>query len=129
VVTSFSDGDGTVVVVVASTSFLLSTVVVIIDEDEVEDDELDVSSSDGNGKLIDTLEPFEPIDDVPLSSLFSSSSSSSSPKGDSPNTLVPLLVLSTPGLLLLPPKRLRRTIGPRARMTSAIIELTFASIL
>jgi len=129
VVTSLSDGEGNVVVVAASTSFLLSTLsVVVIDEDKVEDDELGVSSSSaGNvGKSIDILESFELTDDdVLLSS--SSSSSSSSPKGDSPNTLVPVSDLWTPGALL-PPRRLLRTTGPRIRMTSATIELTFCSI-
>lgn len=126
-VTSLSDGGGTVadaVVALATTSFSLSAVSVAVVSEKV--DELGVSSSGGNvGKSNDTLEPFEPTDDVPLSS----SSSSSSPKGDAPDTLVPTLVLSTPGLLLPPPKRLRMTTGPRARMISPIIELTFSSIL
>lgn len=128
-VTSLSDGGGTVadaVVALATTSFSLSAVSVAVVSEKV--DELGVSSLGGNvGKSNDTLEPFEPTDDVPLSS--SSSSSTSSPKGDAPDTLVPTLVLSTPGLLLPPPKRLRMTTGPRARMISPIIELTFSSIL
>lgn len=133
VVTSFSDSDGVgvgvvvidVPVVVLMLPSLLSIVVTENDE------ELDVSSSSGGnvGKEIDTLEPFEAVD------FDSLSSSSSSSKGDLPTTLVPSLLLSTPGVSppppppAPPPRRLRRTTGPRTRMTSEIIELTFVSIL
>lgn len=133
-VTSFSDKDGVVdavgiavvVVVVsmlASSMFALLSTVVIEDE-VVDEEELNVSSSSGGnvGKEIDTLEAlFEPVD---------VDSSSSSPKGDMPITLVPSSFLLTPAVLPMPPPRiLRRMTGPRTRMISPIIELTFDSIL
>lgn len=131
VVTSFSDSDGVVVgvAVVLIVAIVLSLLCIVVNEADVE--ELVSSSSGGNvGKEIDTLEPFE-ADDVD-----SSSSSSSSPKGDMPITLVPSLLLWTPAVLPPPPtppppppRILRRTTGPRTRITSVIIELTFASIL
>lgn len=135
-VTSFSDCDGVVVgvivgaavvVVVVSTlsMFLLS----IVDDDVVDEEELDVSfSSGGNvGKEIDTKEPFKPV-------VIDSPSSSSSPKGDMPTTLVPSSVLWTSPVLPAPPpppppRTLRRMTGPRTRMISPIIALTFDSIL
>jgi len=128
VVTSFSDSDGVDIVVVAAVvvialmSSLLS--IVVIEDDVVDEEEPNVSSSSGGnvGKEIDTLEPFEAFD-----------SSSSSSKGDLPSTLVPSSLLWTPVLPPppppAPPRILRRTIGPRTRMTSATIALTFASIL
>ena len=130
-VTSFSDKDGVidvvdvvVVVVVVSTMLALLSAVIIEDE-VVDEEELNVSSSSGGnvGKEIDTLEAlFEPAD--------VDSSSSSSSKGDLPTTLVPSSLLSTPEVLPMPPpRRLRRMTGPRTRMISPIIELTFDSIL
>lgn len=126
-VTSLSRDDNVVVtinvVVIGLTPPPLSVIV------EGAGEELDVfisssSSSSGNvGREIDTLE-FESVDFVSLSS----SSSSSSPKGETPITLVPALLLWTPGLLP-PPRILRRKTGPRTRITSATIALTFASIL
>lgn len=136
VVTSFSDSDGVELVVVSVVIIVDITLasslgVVVMENDVVDGEKLNVSSSSGGnvGKEIDTLEPFEAVD--------TDSSSSSSSKGDLPTTLVPSLVLSTPGVppppllppIPPPPRRLRRTTGPRTRMTSAIIELTFASIL
>lgn len=133
-VTSFSDSDGVVgivvgaavVVVVISMLALLS----IVEDDVVDEEELNVSSSSGGnvGKEIDTKEPFKPV-------VVDSPSSSSSPKGDMPTTLVPSSLLWTPPVLPpplpppAPPRTLRRMTGPRTRMTSAIIELTFDSIL
>lgn len=132
-VTSFSDSDGIGVVVVGVPVVVVVLMLVSLLSIVTEDDVVDVSSSSGGnvGKEIDTLEPFEAVD-------IDSSSSSSSSKGDLPTTLVPSSVLSTPGVLpppippplpAPPPRRLRRTTGPRTRMTSEIIELTFASIL
>lgn len=123
-VTSLSRDDNVVVIdaVVELTQPPLSVIV------EGAGEELDVfisssTSSSGNvGREIDTLE-FELVDFVSLSS-----SSSSSPKGEAPVTLVPVLLLWTPGLLP-PPRILRRKTGPRTRITSATIALTFASIL
>lgn len=124
-VTSFSDKDDVIaamVVVVSTMLTLLSAVV--IENEVVDEEELNVSfSSDGNvGKEIDTLEAlFEPVD---------VDSSSSSPKGDIPTTLVPSSLVSMPPVLPMPPPRiLRRMTGPRTRMISPIIELTFDSIL
>lgn len=122
-VTSLSRDDIVVVTsVVALTPPPLSVIV------EGAGEELDVfisaSSASGNvGREIDTLE-FELVDFVSLSL----SSSSSSPKGETAITLVPEPLLWTPGLLP-PPRTLRRRTGPRTRITSATIALTFASIL
>lgn len=139
-VTSFSDCDGVVVgvvvgaavvdVVVSTLSMLFLLSIVVIDDDVVDEEELNVSSSSGGnvGKEIDTKEPFKPV--------VIDSSSSSSPKGDMPTTLVPSSVLWTSPLLPVPPppppappRTLRRMTGPRTRMISPIIALTFDSIL
>lgn len=143
-VTSFSDCDGVVVgvvvgavvvvVVVSTLSMLFLLSIVVIDDDVVDEEELNVSSSSGRnvGKEIDTKEPFKPV-------VVDSPSSSSSPKGDMPITLVPSSVLWTSPVLPAPPppppappappRTLRRMTGPRTRMISPIIALTFDSIL
>lgn len=124
-VTSFSRDDIVVVTIDAVVALTPSPLSVIVEGGEGLDVFVSVfSSSSGNvGREIDTLE-FELVDFVWLSS-----SSSSSPKGEVPVTLVPVLLLWVPGLLPPPPRIPRRKTGPRIRITSATIALTFASIL
>lgn len=127
-VTSFSISDTIVVVVIVDDVTSPPLSIIVEDGEELRSSCTSSSLSGNVGREIDTLALFELVDFVSLSS----PSSSSSPKGEVPITIVPPLLLWTPGLLPPPPpppRTPRRRVGPTTRITSATIVLTIASIL